>query len=342
MRILAKISYYTFKSFKYVIVIFWLIGYSIRHRVSLNSLSRLNPELPNGGFCHLSKKYIYDYFTEKNAIAKKSFIHSVLIKPNSSFSSVKQLLKSTFGDNYYIIKPDHGTRSVGVHVITADSDLQRVLKIKDVPFIAQKYVHYPNELGIFYVRHPSWKRGKILGIALLSFKEIIGDGKSSLTELSPNLTGAMKAYLTKTYRGLDYVPMKGQAISLVNTADHNFNERYINRPDLINDALLAKIELIIGKRKFYFGRFDVRAETLTDLKKGNFAIMEVNCGPDAVSLHALDPKYPLHMQLKIYINQFRHAFSIAKENAHYTKTPFFQYLWSLIKDERDVPKLKRS
>jgi hypothetical protein len=124
-------------------------------------------------------------------------------------------------------------------------------------------------------------------------------------------------------------------------ADPHIKEQYKNRADLITPKVREIFNKIVWDTEVCFCRFDVRAENLEDFKNGEgFKILEANAGPDAVALHALDKNYPWKKQLKLYSEEYVHAFKIAKLNRHRPRTNLLKYFWFMIKDEIPLRLLK--
>jgi hypothetical protein len=80
-------------------------------------------------------------------------------------------------------------------------------------------------------------------------------------------------------------------------------------------VLLNKIDDIArGFHGFHFGRFDIRASSFEDLRRGdNFRIIELN-GVTSESTNIYDPKFSLIDAYKILFRQWRIAFEIGEQN----------------------------
>lgn len=342
-NLLYKIRYFIFKELKYVLVLFWIIGYGIRHLQPIRSFSKINSDLPNGGKCTLPKSAVYDYFTKNNKYAKEKFVPLVKLPAGISWREARDKLEKINGEPV-VFKPDRGIRSIGVRILNEDWEKQALLSNRGkVDYVAQKFVSFPHELGVFYIKYPGWNSGKIMGIAYLEFRKIIGDGKKSIQQLldGANATPAMKAYVKNRFKNMMQVPKTGEEISLVNVSGHGSEERYYNREDLITPEVTDSFNSLVGKNNFRFGRFDVRAENLEEFKKGKFVVLEANSGPDAIALHALDPEFSASKKLKIFIQEYRHAFAIAKKINEKIKIGGWAYFWFFVGDQIMLSKLKR-
>lgn len=84
-----------------------------------------------------------------------------------------------------VAKPDIGCRGVGVRLIK--TKLQLKTYIEDFPdnadFLLQKLIDFEGEAGVFYVRLPGEKKGRILSLTLKYFPYVYGDGASTFREL---------------------------------------------------------------------------------------------------------------------------------------------------------------
>src|SRR5207245_7251700 len=83
----------------------------------------------------------------------------------------------------FILKPDVGQRGVGVKLIRSPHQAEAYLRQTSAPLIVQHYAPGPLEAGIFYYRFPRESNGHIFAITEKLFPVLVGDGKSSLTEL---------------------------------------------------------------------------------------------------------------------------------------------------------------
>jgi hypothetical protein len=64
---------------------------------------------------------------------------------------------------------------------------------------------------------------------------------------------------------------------------------------------------------FYFGRFDVRSESVEQLQRGWFAVLELN-GVSAEATHIYDPSVSLLEAYRALFRQWRVAFEIGVQN----------------------------
>jgi hypothetical protein len=64
---------------------------------------------------------------------------------------------------------------------------------------------------------------------------------------------------------------------------------------------------------FYFGRYDVLADSVADLESGNFKVVELN-GANSMPLHLYDPLIPLSQRMKEFREYWRILYAISSQN----------------------------
>jgi len=83
----------------------------------------------------------------------------------------------------FILKPDVGQRGAGIKLIRSAEQVEAYLRQTSAPLVVQRYAPGPLEAGIFYYRFPHESRGHIFAITEKLFPILVGDGKSTVTEL---------------------------------------------------------------------------------------------------------------------------------------------------------------
>lgn len=332
------------RQLKFFIILGWIVKYSITHWTNPAVVSRLNPGLLRDNRGQSSKTQTYNYVIKNNSLAKKYFPKYIKLLAKTSWPESKKLI-AKLGTKSIVMKPDKGVRSIGVFVTTKESERNALLKARrNINYVAQEYIPYQHELGIFYYRYPNWKTGKIFGIAEKKFNTIIGDGKSSLQLLLKQIKTDKSSHiqLIHKYSTLKYIPKNGEIIKIVSTANHIIGEQYYSRPDLITSKVKKIFNKILNNKEIYYCRFDIRAKDLDTFKKGqDFKILEINIGANAMALHAFDPRYLKKEQWNICIEGYEHAFKIARMLTHRPKERLLPYVWFFIKDEIQLLFLKR-
>lgn len=259
-----------------------------------------------------SKMQIY------NLIPQKYYPKTQLIPKNTKFEEVLKTAEK-WGINFPLIaKPDIGLRGSAVKKINSISDLKDYTKRANFDYLVQDLIPFENEIGIFYVRYPNQKTGKITGIVAKEFLIIEGNGKDSIEKLlrkNPRFELQLKT-LQKEYgeKLLEILPV-GEKINLVPYGNHARGAKFIDGSNWITPELNKVInEICVQIDGFYFGRIDLMYNTLEELENGkNFSIVELN-GAGSEPTHIYDPKHSLFFAWKELSRHINYMYEISVLN----------------------------
>ena len=123
----------------------------------------------------------------------------------------------------FILKPDVGQRGVGIKLIRSAEQAEAYLRQTSAPLVAQRYAPGPQEAGIFYYRFPHETRGHIFAITEKLFPVLVGDGKSTVTELvwrDPRARFMADKYLQRFSERQNEVLAVGEELKLVEAGNH--------------------------------------------------------------------------------------------------------------------------
>jgi hypothetical protein len=166
--------------------------------------------------------------------------------------------------------------------------------------ILQQPVNYDGEAGIFYIRYPGEPDGQIYSITLRYFPYVKGDGKSTLGQLIQNdprtrmrvgfYFGERSDHIGYFKEDLEQIPTDGELIRLSFIGSLRTGGLYRDGSYLVTSELTQRFDTIAKSMpEFYYGRFDIRFESVDLLKEGSgFSIIEIN-GAGAEAIHAWDP-----------------------------------------------------
>lgn len=246
-----------------------------------------NPGIHTGGMGFESK---YDTI---QMLPQKWSPRTFRVEPNAPIEEVLQSMDQ-FGLRFPIIaKPDIGFRGHLVRKVKSAPELEQYLSDFPIPFLIQEFIAFPEEFGILYYRMPGESKGHITSITLKAFLNVIGDGRSTVRQL-------VKAYpraklqlkrLEDTHAAiLGTRPAKGEVVSLGEIGNHSKGTMFISGNHLIDLELIDRFDQFANEIDgFNYGRFDIRATNIQDLKAGkNFKILEVN-GVCSEPAHIYDP-----------------------------------------------------
>ena len=318
-----KITHWEYWPFQivYIPIYFLWAFYSLKAK-SIFFFNASNPSIKNGGFMMESKKEIYDL------IPQHYYPKTGLIKERTSVESVLQKIE-VLGIQYpFIAKPDIGLRGSGVKKIETLDDLKKYVGKADFDYIVQDLIPYENEVGIFYVRYPNEKKGRVTGIVSKEFLIITGDGIATVEELikqNPRyelqLTALQKEYGQKL---LDILP-KGEKLNLVPYGNHARGAKFIDGSHWITPKLNETInEMCLQIPGFYFGRLDVMYRSFEELEDGkNFSIVELN-GAASEPTHIYDPKHSLWFAWNELARHITYMYEISVQN-HKNGAPYLPH-----------------
>jgi hypothetical protein len=271
-----------------------------------------NPSIKNGGGIMESKKAIY------NILPQECYPKTELILESTRFEEVLKSLEFSGIKMPFIVKPDIGLRGSAVKKIHSIAELESYHHKADFDYLLQNLIPYENEVGIFYVRFPHEKQGKITGIVAKEFLIVEGDGVSTIEKLlkqNPRFELQLKA-LKKEYGNqlLDILP-KGEKRNLVPYGNHARGAKFLDYSHLISPKITKVIdEICVQIPEFYFGRLDLMYQSWEELEKGqHFSIVELN-GAASEPTHIYDPKHSVFFAWKELARHITYMYKISVEN----------------------------
>jgi hypothetical protein len=293
----------------------WL---GLRHR-SLTLPSAANPRITAGGLVGDTKS---EYFASMGPLARSRVATYVMLRVEGSDKLAAALSAMRAAGLVFpvVAKPDLGWCGFGVRRLDDALDLADYLARYPTgeSLMLQRYLDEPGEAGIFYVRHPDQPRGRLLGILLRHYPQVVGDGVHSVAQLidaDARLSRALRDPREHECRhDPDEVPELGDSVRLSLIGSTRVGGRYEDGSTLACEALLDAIEAIARDMPdFHVGRFDVRYRNLQELRHGRFTIMEVN-GAGSEAVHAWDPKYSIRQVYRMVFAKQRLLFELGAAN----------------------------
>lgn len=293
----------------------WLLLAIRYHSLTLPSVS--NPMIETGGFMGESKGSVMDQVGEaqRSWVAEFVTLHRNGTNVESDLGRAVSLMENKGLSFPIVAKPDIGWNGYGVRLVEDSSHLHKYISSfpSGEKMLLQRPVHHDGEAGIFYVRLPGEEDGKIYSITLRYFPFVVGDGKSTLSELIQNdqrtklradfYLGGKSNHLGFGKEDLNHIPGEGELIRLSFIGSLRVGGLYRDASHLITPELTKRFnDIAKSMPEFYYGRFDVRFESTDMLKEGKgFSIIEIN-GAGAEAIQAWDPDVPL---FKLYHEFFK-------------------------------------
>jgi len=302
-----KFEYWPIWVFYFPFLLQWLI-YSIRS-FNFLYLTRVNYKTTLGGLLQYSK-----YSLMKDVDTK-------YLPTTFYYKSLDQLKIDLDNDIFkkpFIYKPDIGERGKGVTLYKAD-DLgkwKEDYKFFEYPCLIQDFIDYTIELGILFYRFPSGKMG-ITSIVSKSFLTVVGNGKSTLSQLVKNEIRASTRidFLKEKFMSKwDTVINEGESILLEEIGNHCRGTTFYNSNHLINDDLINVCnEITKNIEGFHYGRIDFKCKSIEELYKGEeIKIIEIN-GVNSEAAHIYDPDMSLFRAYKDVYHNLSIVFQISQE-----------------------------
>ena len=285
---LTKWEYWPWYIVYIPVFIYWLWS-GLRSR-AIFWISAANPGFEYGGIIGASKKKILD------KIPKKYVPKTLLIEHDTELPEILNRLEISELSFPLIVKPDIGERGFHVTLVVDKAELKNYLKDKDEDHLIQEYLDMPIELGVFYYRMPNETTGRVSSIVMKQLLKVTGNGESSIVELMGQDSRAAQQVARLRDAGkidLDRIPALNEIILLEPIGNHVRGTTFLSANHLINAGLTQVFDTlskqIIG---FYYGRYDIRCESLDALYQGEFKIMELN-GSASEPAHIYSPGYPI-------------------------------------------------
>jgi membrane protein DedA with SNARE-associated domain len=292
---------------------------ALRHR-SLTVFTAANPAIQAGGFIGESKHEIYEGL-RKSAAASHFLLRHTMLSVEEKQDINQQKAARFIAENELqfplVLKPNAGERGKGVRIIRSLPEMDERIASLDADSILQEFADGV-EASFFYFRYPNAPNGEIFSATEKRFPKLMGDGTSDLETLilrDPRAVCLAQKYLDQNIESLDCVPANGEEVQIVDIGTHSRGAIFVDGGWLKTMMLEQTIdEICRGFSGFYFGRFDIRADSFDDMMSGeNFKIVELN-GVTSESTNIYDKRFSLWEAYRILFRQWAIAFEIGAEN----------------------------
>jgi hypothetical protein len=301
--------------FFYIPIVIYIVGLTVRYRGL--TFTAVNPGLPGSGFIGENKSDSLLQLQKNNVeLTAKTILIQQAATAEEKYQQCQVFMQQHGVDYPVILKPDFGQRGVGVAIIHNSDELVSYLDVAVFDTVLQEYISGV-EFGVFYTRQPDEKSGKIFSVTHKCFPFIVGDGVSRLDELicqHPRLH-YMTALLFRLHRHvLQTVPVENERVDVVRLGTHSLGSLFLEGKQYHTPALERIIDRLSKNiAGFYFGRYDVRADSIEAFQRGEIKVIEVN-GVTSESTNMYDPSYSVLTAYRILCKQWTLAFEIGKKN----------------------------
>lgn len=270
-----------------------------------------NPTLTFGGFDGESKKEMYDH------LPPGTYPESIWVHPRSRLQDVEKILGDRKMNFPLAVKPDVGKMGLMFRRINSRDELASYHSTIHSEYIVQRYLDYPLELSVFYYRMPDALKGVITGFIRKDFLDVEGNGTSTLWELilnSPRVQFRRDEMKAKHRDHLNRVLLAGERYCLSPALNLSRGGRLISLEHAKDERLLKVFdELSHHSGCFYYGRYDIKCESIEHLKLGRFVILEYN-GSGAEPHHVYGNGYTLWQACAILVKHWAVLCRISRLN----------------------------
>jgi hypothetical protein len=292
----------------------WIAWLALRHG-GPGTVAAANPGLADGGLVGESK------FDILSALPPEWVVASARIDPGPietrlrAVAAFVELPEVAFP---LVLKPDVGQRGMGVRKVHSLEEALDYLHVVRDTVVAQPWHPGPGEAGVFYYRHPSDARGRILSITDKVFPRVVGDGVRTIEALvraHPRLSRQWRVFRARHQRSIGRIPARGETVPLGEVGNHCQGTLFRDGHALWSEALEARIDAIARQVPgFFIGRFDVRYTSREGFVAGeDLAILELN-GVTAEPTDVYDPDRTLWSSYRALFEQWRLVFAIGAAN----------------------------
>jgi hypothetical protein len=319
--VLSFFEFWPQKVFYAPMVLYWL-WLSAKYR-GLTLPTAANPSFRLGGWIGESKHAVLSLAGER---ARPFFARHICFLKSSAppdeiaRAALLQAKASAIGFPM-VAKPDKGCRGVGVRRVRNEAELSAYISGFPIgeQIILQEFVDYEAEAGVFYVRKPGERFGRIVSLTLKYFPYVYGDGCSTLAELiarDPRAGALKETYFPRHSGRLNLVLPPGEPYRIAFAGSHSRGAIFRDGSRHITGAMERAFDTIAKDIPgFHFGRFDVRFSSIRHLELGEgFRILECN-GVGAEATHIWDHKTSLVKAYRTLMRQYALMWEIGAENA---------------------------
>lgn len=269
-----------------------------------------NPTLTFAGFEGEGKKEMYDLLPEG------LYPTTAYASPKQPFTEIQKIMAEKGFTYPLCVKPESGLKGLLFRKVDNEEKLRFYHERVPVDYVMQELVEAPLEVSVFYYRYPSAQTGTISGFIQKEMMHLFGDGKSTLWELilqHPKAKHRLEEMRIKHEKQLTTVLPNGEKYILTYAANLNRGARFTNLEHLIDNRLLHIFDPLSHRCQFYYGRYDIKCNSIEELKQGKYMILEFN-GTGAEPNHVYNAGFSWFKALAVFAHHWRVMYEIGKYN----------------------------
>ncbi len=262
---------------KYILIGPVWLWYSLKAK-SFWFFSSSNPALTFGGYVGDAKREAYDI------LPPGTYPESIFINSHHSLHQIVQMMDEKELHFPVAVKPASGLMGFMFRRVESLDQLRQYHAYMPVDYILQELVTYPMEVSVFYYRFPDQETGTITGFIKKELLEVVGDGESTIWDLIaryPRVQFRLDEMRSKHAMRLRDIPGDGVRYCLSYALNLSRGGKLISLAAQKDEKLLQVFDRLSHYAGgLYYGRYDIRCQSVEELKEGrNFKILEFNgCG----------------------------------------------------------------
>lgn len=309
MKILDR-GYWIAKHFYWQSLVHWFAN-GIRFR-SMTFFSAGNPAIELGGMLSDRKTEFYD-------ILPPSLLPATTVATN--YGHARSFMIEHELAFPIIVKPNTGLKGLMVEKLYNEAELEAFFADpdqKDREWLLQEFLDQEREYAVLMYKYPKSGKYGISSFIEKVYPSLTADGESTYREL---IAAYKNPFLEKEFplrkfaEVLEDIPHKGMKIVLDEIGNYGRGAKFYSKNDEIDAAM---VETYYDQYKelsgLNFFRIDCKADSLADVKAGNYKILEVN-GMKGEPLHIYDPKSTFIGNVKSLNTHWAHIQQVTREQA---------------------------
>lgn len=280
-----------------------------------------NPTITFGGFAGETKREVYQQLPEG------TWPKSIFISSDMSLTEIVRQMDDRDLVFPVIAKPDSGLMGFMFRKIDTMDHLRQYHAVMEVDYIVQEFIDFPLEISVFYYRFPDQAKGTITGFLRKEFLEVLGDGESTLLQLIrryPRVQFRLEEMKGKHASRLNDIIPAGERYCLSYALNLSRGGKLISLASEKDERLLSIFDSISHHAQLYYGRYDIRCQSIEDLKeRKKYSILEYNgCG--AEPHHVYGDSNTLMKACSILVHHWHMLFRISRHN-HRQGIPYWPH-----------------
>lgn len=261
---------------------------------SLTFFSACNPSLSFGGMLADNKTEAYNFIPKRYLPQMLTYVAG---------DDLRMQLQQHGLIFPVIVKPNMGFKGYGVRECKNIAELEAYINEldHDKEWLIQEYIDKKCEYSIMYYRFPESEDFGITSISSKKYPSVIGDGVRTMEMLIDKYENAFvdKEFLQLKWKSSpNPIPIKGQEVVLHHIGNYSRGSKFYSLMQESDFSISQAMHKVFNSvEEIYFCRFDIKADSMDDVRNGDFKIMEIN-GAKSEPLHIYDPQYGFWDRIK--------------------------------------------